>query len=332
MRRYLPGNASTLDDPAHRVRMDCDLSCATAPPESFVSEARRALLARDEQPFLELRVKGFIPMAPAGLNYGALPARATACVNRYVTTPRRPNRPVLKRFAASPAPALALHLRTGFADVDDATHRLVPPDRAATARWVRAACGPSPFSDGKQRYILSDSQGLVRHLTDMHGHLVANHARRQTSTRSWRVPLGPKAAAYDDLVVAGMATELQVAPQQVLVHWRPGQTEQRLGTTRVQHSGFFRAVSARSVCIRSLRPVVTDCPHFAEVFPRDLLLNLELAGNASMLPFNRSAVRARRPRRYEALRSRLRPRQPCSRLASAVDCGIAAVSALKFRT
>jgi hypothetical protein len=232
------------------LKVGCDQSCAGTPlsgSASFFAQLYRTLAAHDDQPLLELNIKGWMPMAAA--EFGACAntdsvgplcsvprssdTPATVCFNRYVTDPRRPNRPALKRLAATPAPSIAVHLRTGFADADDETIRLVPPDPAASARWVAAACGSSrPFADGQPRFLLSDSPGLVSHLTGTHAHLSANpRSKRQApASRNWRAPLASKAATYDDLVVAGMATELQVAPQRVLVNWRPG-----MRNSRTQH-------------------------------------------------------------------------------------------------
>ena len=77
------------------------------------------------------------------------------------------------------------------------------------------------------------------------------------------------------------------------------------------------------MCLRRLRPIVPECPHFEEVFPRDLMTYLELAKNGS------AGLRARKAKRWATLRAKLLPRQPCSGLANPVDCAVTMTAALK---
>ncbi len=65
-----------------------------------------------------------------------------------------------------------------------------------------------------------------------------------------------------------------MAPQQRL--FRPGSrhtSSSRVGT--LQHSGFARAVLARSVGLRVVQPEVPECPRYAHVFPRDYPQGIE---------------------------------------------------------
>ena len=207
--------------------------------EPFIEgELLRAIEAADDAALVKVTIRGWLPMTDV-LPYtrAHLPEEESQCACRYVTEPLHKQRPALARWlygrgsggaggaggsgsggggADSLAQATALHLRTGFADMSSALVLGLRADAAATARYVAAACGPDPFGDGALRFVMSDSPGLLRHLRARYPHVHANEPPENTTTRSWFTTLDVKFAAYDDLVVAGAAARLQVAPQQRL--------------------------------------------------------------------------------------------------------------------
>jgi hypothetical protein len=206
--------------------------------EPFIEgELLRAIEAADDKELVKVTVRGWLPMVNV-LPYTSanLPEEESRCACRYVTEPLHKQRPALARWlyggngsgggvggggvgggAASLARATALHLRTGFADLSSALVALgLRRDAAATARYVAAACGPDPFADGAPRFVMSDSPGLLRYLSARYPHVLANELPENTSTRSWFTTNDVKFATYDDLVVAGAAARLQVAPQRRL--------------------------------------------------------------------------------------------------------------------
>ena len=203
--------------------------------EPFIEgELLRAIEGADDAGLVKVTVRGWLPMTDV-LPYikAHLPEEESQCACRYVTEPLHKQRPALARWlyggggssgsgsgigggADSLAQATALHLRTGFADVSSALALGLRGNAAATARYVVAACGPDPFADGAPRFVMSDSPGLLRHLSARYPHVHANEPPENVTTRSWFTTLDVKFAAYDDLVVAGAAARLQVAPQQRL--------------------------------------------------------------------------------------------------------------------
>jgi len=243
--------------------------------EPFIEgELLRAIEAADDAALVKVTVRGWMPMTDV-LSYtqAHLPEEESLCDCRYVTEPLHKQRPALARWlysgADSLAQATALHLRTGFADISSELMLGLRGDAAATARYVAAACGPDPFADGALRFAMSDSPGLLRHLRARYPHVGANEPPENTTTRSWFTSLDVKFAAYDDLVVAGAAARIQIAPQQRL--------SQRARHTKMatQYSGFARAVLARSVRLRVVQAQVPECPRYARVFPRDYPTGLE---------------------------------------------------------
>ncbi|KAL3905959.1 MAG: hypothetical protein SGPRY_010726, partial [Prymnesium sp.] len=142
---------------------------------------------------------------------GSLQPTST-CFNRFVTAPPR------RRLRNVVVPRRAVHLRTGFADVVGRISKVVRTDENITDEWLRAACGKRPFQgSGELPYIVSDSPGLLRHVRRLHpGLRTSELPATGEPTRSWFTTRGMKFATYDDVVVAGMAEELSVAPQSAL--------------------------------------------------------------------------------------------------------------------
>ena len=226
------------------LTLNCSSSRHNAAHEPFIEgELLRAIEGADDAGLVKVTVRGWLPMTDV-LSYtkAHLPEEESQCACRYVTEPRHKQRPALARWlygggggssggssggisgsgsgigggADSLAQATALHLRTGFADISSALALGPRADAAATARYVAAACGPDPFADGAPRFVMSDSPGLLRYLGARYPHVLANELPENTSTRSWFTTNDVKFATYDDLVVAGAAARLQVAPQRRL--------------------------------------------------------------------------------------------------------------------
>ena len=100
--------------------------------------------AHNATALLRVRIGGYLPRPAEMLRRHEAAAPPDACLSRYVTEPRFPARP---RLADTPAATTAVHLRTGFADAEDAMAAGCA-SAAGTACWVRAACGDDPFGDG----------------------------------------------------------------------------------------------------------------------------------------------------------------------------------------
>lgn len=133
------------------------------------------------------------------------------CLARWVTEPRL-NRSSLATARWPPA-RIAVHLRTGFADVADRAVAAVPPSDAAGLAWLDAAC-PQPaeggaastrLGDGSPRFVTSDSPGLTRALRARHAAVrssvppAALGARAVGATRSWMTSTESKYAAHTHL-------------------------------------------------------------------------------------------------------------------------------------
>jgi hypothetical protein len=125
---------------------------------------------------------------------------------------------------------LALHIRTGFADVSDhimtrshQTH--ASPVRQETAVWFRAACDPATFRRLPSAYVLSDALGLVNYLVDTFPQLYASKrlAWPQVtqiyggSTRSWENGFDAKLMSVIDAVSAGFAGEVRFSRYSVML-------------------------------------------------------------------------------------------------------------------
>lgn len=326
--------------------------------EPFIEgELHRAVAASDAA-LVRVTVRGWLPMVDSFQYREPLDAAST-CACRYVTEPRLTRRPALARWlgdissgtaAAAPAHMTALHLRTGFADVENVLAMGVRSDAAASASFVRAACGADPFADGAPRFVMSDSPGVLRHLTGRYAHVHANAPPANTSTRSWFTSSAVKLAVYDDLVVAGLASALRVAPQMRLPRDRWSQ-KKRLAALQnfsfdappLHFSGFARAVLARSVCIRAVRARVPECARFAQTFPRNLLEGLTallaaLPRERDLQPGSLDAARLslrsgpRWAKRLSGLQAQIAPGHPCASRNASADpkaCVVGMVAALK---
>lgn len=191
------------------------------------------------------------------------------CYLRYVTQPR-----FRARILSLPRAPIVMHLRTGYADVDERLQDRIAVNRSATATWMEAACGKAPFGEPKSRVALSDSPGLLRWLSERHS-IKSGEAARLVNfsfTRTWGQGrayfsrpnrMEPEFAAFDDMVIAGYATELQTAAQGVAFSRNTSFGRAVHGTT------FTIPALARSMCIKKAVLGLPDCPHYPNIFMRD---------------------------------------------------------------
>jgi len=330
-RRYAGYNSSQLHTP------HVELTCDRHNHEGFIeSVLRPALAPHNATALLRVRIGGYLPRPAEMLRRHDAEAAALpdACLSRYVTEPRFPARP---RLADTPAATTAVHLRTGFADAEDAMAAGVRASAAGTARWVRAACGDDPFGDGAPRLVVTDAPGIARHFAARYPTAVvgASALPPNQTTRSWWATLEMKFATLDDIVAAGRARTLRVAPQR-MVGRRAKIEGKGKGLGRAQFSGFYRPIAARSMCLTSVEFSAPECPRWAGVFVRDLPSYLNVLG----LPHKRDVVAGRlnasalrvRPgaeRRFDDyVRAQVAPQCPC-RNASVVGCYVDWAGALK---
>ena len=189
-----------------------------------------AIRADHDSPLIRVNVNGWIPLykhdAIAGISpvpsvllrnassslardmLAELLASSTIdpCLARSVTEPA-------SDITAQPRKSAAVHLRTGFADADETLAAHIQHDPKAMQRWLDLACdrsvaGSLGLLDGSAR-ILSDAPALQR--------LNSNVKVLQTrQTRTWKADSTAKQAAVTDMVMAGLATTLHVAPQRVI--------------------------------------------------------------------------------------------------------------------
>lgn len=125
---------------------------------------------------------------------------------------------------------LALHIRTGFADISDLlrtrnhqTH--ASPVRQETALWFRAACDPATFRRLPSAYVLSDALGLVKYLVDTFPQLYASKRLGWPqvtqiygrSTRSWENGFDAKLMSLIDAISAGFAAEVRFSRYSVML-------------------------------------------------------------------------------------------------------------------
>ena len=283
-RRYAGYNSSQLHTP------HVELTCDRHNHEGFIeSVLRPALAPHNATALLRVRIGGYLPRPAEMLRRHGAEAAALpdACLSRYVTEPRFPARP---RLADTPAATTAVHLRTGFADAEDAMAAGVRASAAGTARWVRAACGDDPFGDGAPRLVVSDAPGVARHLAARYRHVNASALPVDQPTRSWWTNLEMKFATLDDVVAAGRARALRVAPQRVVG------PPKRLGRGRPQFSRFFRPIAARSMCLAAVDFSVPECPHWEGVFVRDLPSYMNVIGLPRRHRLQQVALAARQAR------------------------------------
>ena len=230
------------------------------------------------------------------------PLWATRCWCRFVTATRFD--------CARQIPSVAYHLRTGFADVDvRALAGLTRRNLSAVSRWLGLAC-PS-LRERPRVHVMSDSPAVAA---------LAYHKASRTepkassrlwnvsrhSTRSWDSPFAVQLAVSRDLCEGGQAEILHIS----------------------MLSSFADPMVARSMCIRQVQPVddlrklaerkqlwvpgaesilkyprvaqkmaenvVTRCPHWSFVFPRNMYTDSNFAD------------------RYEKLQANLPKWHPCS--------------------
>lgn len=326
----------------------------------FFRETLYRSVSTSDAPLVKLQLVGYLPRhdeyvvgrpeldacgAEAAHTYARQSQLPPPCLCRYVTQPwRQPG-----HITGAPT---ALHMRTGFADSSDAVTWNVSTDRAASSRWIRAACGADPFRDGRERYLLTDGPGIALALHARYAHLrtggaVHNYSGRaigqtRVATRTWKAPPEVTSAVYDDVVAAGWSSVLQVAPQRT-AHRRELLKKRAFG--RLHVSSFWVGVVARSMCLVRCEPRVPECPHFADVFIRDLPLIFSLKhapvpsrrgwsegpGQTSPLARLRAPTlqmqQAMSPVRHRAMLKQFLPEHPCKN-ASVVECLVSYTSAL----
>ena len=199
--------------------------------------------------------------------------------------------------SASPAASVAVHLRTGFADMrDDETMRAGRASqivaRALTAKWFEAACDNSTLGALSRALVLSDSPGLVAHVRALFPHVFGTDeigeaeggsvaaggasgsirgkgvvaqagsnwsTKTSATTRSWSNGFDAKRAAAVDAIAAGYASEVRVS----------------------RYSVMLKPAVARSVCTRKVatfgRDPSSGCPRLDATFWRNLQI---LTGSA----------------------------------------------------
>ena len=283
---------------------------------------------------LKVRVLGHLPL----LN-GLTPT--STCFNRFVTAPPS------HRLSGSRVPSTAVHLRTGFADIDGRIGKVTLPDAGLSAAWFHAACGKNPFPNARMpRILFSDSPGLLRYATRLHPHLTATVLNATGEpTRSWFTSREMKYATLDDIVLAGMATELQVAPQTSLQERYCREVQGRCLVRRPekQISRFHEAVLERSVCNSKVRLSVNDCSMWSDVFVRDMTSWLNFKGSSTVpstailsarddrtkVNATGSRLKVYVPRRWQQLKELLPNDHPCANLKSGIDCYLSFAAALK---
>jgi len=290
---------------------------------------------------LHVSVRGWVPFhrgaadkADAAALRAALagakgvPARALSkmlgvhpCVARYVTTPLRQSR----LRALPPIAPTTLHFRTGLADAEDAVLWIVSRVKSHTAAWVRAACGADPFADGARRFLLSDSPGLLRHFATSYPHVQISRdaaPNSSTSTRTWIVSRDGDArfAALDDIVYAGLSSQLQLAPQRVVCL----RDSRELCSNASQLSSFYRPIAVRSMCVQHVVGSVPECPAFPDVFIRDLPARMDFGARIRRqlvrtgdynLTYEAPLARSRVKEWVLLKGNQMRPFQPCRNLS-----------------
>ena len=329
------------------VQLEDDSAGRAVPLDVLFRERLFSQLANRNEPLLRLKIIGRFPeselprMRSASLDacvngtrsYGAQRiakyAMPTPCLCRYVTEPWVPP----AHLTGAP---VAMHMRTGYADLSDAVLSGVRTDLKAQEKWFEASCGADPFGgDARRRYLLTDAPGLALALQQrfpervVSGVSAAEYAGRsieqtRAATRSWKAPPEVHRQVYDDIVVAGWSSELQVATQRTAdrnqLRWR----NRAFGTP--QMSRFWIAIAARSMCLESCQPRIPHCERYEDVFFRDLPLLLQLKNvpnlgkrgwNANISKFGRlpDAIANLQPQmapmRWKAMQAEMPEAHPC---------------------
>lgn len=326
-----------------RVTLPCTRRCKKGAfiEENLTSIVQSASLS--SMALIAITIEGWIPLYQVDRNASEVLTGAPVdpCLSRAVTEPLDVRRHT--RLRDTRAAEMALHMRTGFADAADTMITSVAPDNRTADDWLRAACGSDPFGARADRSltVLSDSAGLLRSLERRYPTKVLMRPgavpRNQSSRSWWTSNLEQQFETLDDIVVAGLSRVLVVAPQLQIIGGHV------YGATI--WSSFFWPAARRSVCLSEVRFGLPECASFGRVFLRDLpqWLDLKLpwsidSVNARDDRFvsNISALEARRPLRYEALRThgfrdtaRRSGAHPCRHVRQAALCYKMFVAALK---
>ena len=327
-RRYAGYNSSQLHTP------HVELTCDRHNHEGFIeSVLRPALAPHNATALLLVRIGGYLPRPAEMLRLHGAEAAAppAACLSRYVTAPRFPARP---RLADTPAATTAVHLRTGFADAEDAMAAGVRASAAGTA-WARRV---------RRRPVWRRRAAAGRHRragdrAPLCGALPHSRRRRERA-----------AAQPDDAELVGDARDevrdarrhrgrrprahLRVAPQRMVGRRAKIEGKERAGPRAVL--GLLPA-DRRALDVPHLGRILgARVPALGGVFVRDLPSYLNVLG----LPHKRDVVAGRlnasalrvRPgaeRRFDDyVRAQVAPQCPC-RNASVVGCYVDWAGALK---
>ncbi len=176
------------------------------------------------------------------------------CFCRFVSQPALATPAAASRQLSSQS-GVALHMRTGFADVMDwevrALRSHAPRAARETRRWIGFACIESSLGGLGDATLLSDSPGLLAHAMAAFPRFNVAAANATATTRSWEAPAESRLAAALDVLIAGHATELHVS----------------------RYSSFMRPAVARSMCNRRVLPLggaKSPCPRFDRTFVRNM--------------------------------------------------------------
>ena len=253
---------------------------------------------REQKPMLHVIFRGnvipdeWVPFMPLCNRDGGI----DRCFVRYVTEPRF--RDQLGPSGSIKPPSAVYHIRTGLADVTDASilgasvcsekysdTKLVVS--AGPEEWVDAACLRSRFAAGA--FVISDSPRLARYLVSSR-RLQSNPINTSAgTTRTWKFAgqVQRSALLYTaaDYFIAGLAAEVHAS----LI------------------SSFVRPIIARSMCVQHVQHISDSdaavCPHFHRIFVRDLFGYFDTGAGRSQyeclrtqLPFNHPCKHSMTPR------------------------------------
>jgi len=194
------------------------------------------------------------------------------CFYRFVTQPRFNASASLDDERAIAAMPHGVHLRTGYADVEDVDLRqptfsggvVAHPGRLEWQRqrlwgWLRLACSELLRPGSPPSFVVSDSPGVLQYLRDSFGARVRTSdslprlVGSGVSSRTWLANSGAKRAVAQDICALGLVSEIHA--------W--------------SRSSFVRPVVARSVCTRKVTELSDNvCPRFKQIFSRDLYMHL----------------------------------------------------------
>ncbi len=231
-------------------------------------------------------------------------SRLDRCFARYVTEPMFAPSPFHKSMASLP---VALHLRTGWADVTDAALRGAqlqstccpngwqcaerPPRAqnepvrecittpARVGLWFQRACNATRFAS-RSSWIMSDNPFLLQHLHSTHKNV---HSNLQVLSRLSSVTAAAQRARESQPGYRGMVSGgvLDLTTTRIWKNSFEPKREAALDAyvagllPEIQispHTSFARPIVARSMCTRRVVPLTQDgvCPEWDLEFHRDM--------------------------------------------------------------